>query len=107
MRNVRSLCPDIWILAPGVGAQGGDLDDVIRAAIRDDGKGIVVPISRGILVLKILVLPPSNTRIKSMLLLNVFLLNVLLLPRPLSLSLKSNSSKLPLVLRFFVLANSS
>ena len=24
------------------------MDDVIRAAIRDDGKGIVVPISRGI-----------------------------------------------------------
>ena len=45
---MRKLCPDIWILAPGVGAQGGDLDDVIRAAIRDDGRGIVVPISRGI-----------------------------------------------------------
>lgn len=45
---MRALCPDIWILAPGVGAQGGDLDDVIRAAIRDDGKGIIVPISRGI-----------------------------------------------------------
>ena len=45
---MRALCPSIWILAPGVGAQGGDLDDVIRAAIRDDGKGIVVPISRGI-----------------------------------------------------------
>ncbi|KAK8814824.1 hypothetical protein WA556_006863 [Blastocystis sp. ATCC 50177/Nand II] len=48
LRNVRALCPNIWILAPGVGAQGGDLDDVIRAAIRDDGMGIVVPISRGI-----------------------------------------------------------
>lgn len=45
---MRALCPDIWILAPGVGAQGGDLDDVVRAAIRDDGMGIVVPISRGI-----------------------------------------------------------
>ena len=48
LRNVRALCPDIWILAPGVGAQGGDLDDTIRAAIRNDGKGIVIPISRGI-----------------------------------------------------------
>lgn len=45
---MRALCPSIWILAPGVGAQGGDLDDVIRAAIRDDGKGVVIPISRGI-----------------------------------------------------------
>lgn len=45
---MRALCPDIWILAPGVGAQGGDLDDTIRAAIRNDGKGIVIPISRGI-----------------------------------------------------------
>lgn len=45
---MRSLCPNVWILAPGVGAQGGDLDDTIRAAIRDDGMGIVIPISRGI-----------------------------------------------------------
>ena len=45
---MRKLCPDIWILAPGVGAQGGDLDDMIRAAIRDDGRGILIPISRGI-----------------------------------------------------------
>ena len=45
---MRSLCPNVWILAPGVGAQGGDLDDTIRAAIRNDGMGIVIPISRGI-----------------------------------------------------------
>ena len=45
---MRSLCPNVWILAPGVGAQGGDLDDTIHAAIRNDGMGIVIPISRGI-----------------------------------------------------------
>ncbi len=37
-----------WILAPGVGAQGGKIEDVL--SIRDeDGLGILIPVSRGIL----------------------------------------------------------
>mmetsp|Transcript_12432 Transcript_12432/g.29280 ORF Transcript_12432/g.29280 Transcript_12432/m.29280 type:complete len:518 (-) Transcript_12432:129-1682(-) len=45
---VRRCNTEAWILAPGVGAQGGDLEACCRAAIRDDGYGLLLPISRGI-----------------------------------------------------------
>jgi uridine monophosphate synthetase len=37
-----------WILAPGVGAQGGDLDDACRAGLNDEGTCLLVPVSRGV-----------------------------------------------------------
>jgi uridine monophosphate synthetase len=48
LRRVRRLAPDLWILAPGVGAQGGDLSATMEAGIRMDGMGLLVPVSRGI-----------------------------------------------------------
>jgi uridine monophosphate synthetase len=45
---IRSVAPDLWILAPGVGAQGGDLHAALSAGLRADGLGILVPVSRGI-----------------------------------------------------------
>ena len=45
---VRSAAPNLWILAPGVGAQGGDLEAALRAGLRSDGYGLLVPVSRGI-----------------------------------------------------------
>lgn len=45
---VRSAAPNLWILAPGVGAQGGDLEAALRAGLRADGSGLLVPVSRGI-----------------------------------------------------------
>ena len=45
---VRRVAPDLWLLAPGVGAQGGNLEAAVRAGLRDDGLGIVFPVSRGI-----------------------------------------------------------
>jgi len=45
---VRASAPDMWILAPGVGTQGGDLEGALRAGLRSDGLGLLVPISRGI-----------------------------------------------------------
>jgi len=48
MRRVRRLAPQNWILAPGVGAQGGDLEAALRAGLREDGMGLLVPVSRGI-----------------------------------------------------------
>lgn len=44
---VRSLT-DTWLLAPGVGAQGGDLETALRAGLRPDGLGMLVTVSRGI-----------------------------------------------------------
>ncbi|MBN1230790.1 MAG: orotidine-5'-phosphate decarboxylase [Anaerolineales bacterium] len=45
---VRAAAPDTWILAPGVGAQGGDLQSAIEAGLREDGMGLLVSVSRGI-----------------------------------------------------------
>jgi uridine monophosphate synthetase len=39
---------NVWILAPGVGAQGGDLEACLRAGMNDQGSGILIPVSRGI-----------------------------------------------------------
>lgn len=45
---VRRVAPDLWILAPGVGAQGGDLETALRAGLRANGLGLLVPVSRQI-----------------------------------------------------------
>jgi uridine monophosphate synthetase len=48
MKRVRAVAPDLWFLAPGVGAQGGELEAALQAGLRQDGKGMLIPISRGI-----------------------------------------------------------
>mmetsp|Transcript_20449 Transcript_20449/g.42093 ORF Transcript_20449/g.42093 Transcript_20449/m.42093 type:complete len:534 (-) Transcript_20449:72-1673(-) len=40
--------PNVWILAPGVGAQGGDLDAACFAGLNEHGSGMLIPVSRGI-----------------------------------------------------------
>jgi orotidine-5'-phosphate decarboxylase len=44
---VRRLIPDVWLLVPGYGAQGGAAAD-LAAAFRPDGLGAVVNSSRGV-----------------------------------------------------------
>ncbi|GBG26141.1 Orotate phosphoribosyltransferase [Hondaea fermentalgiana] len=44
----RAAAPSLWILAPGVGFQGGDLEAAAKAGLRADGMGLLVPVSRGI-----------------------------------------------------------
>jgi uridine monophosphate synthetase len=48
LAKVRAAAPSLWILAPGVGAQGGDLAATMRAGLRSDGGGMLIPVSRGI-----------------------------------------------------------
>lgn len=49
LRKVRAIVPDgTWILAPGVGAQGGDLKAALEAGMDDSGMGMLIPVSRGI-----------------------------------------------------------
>jgi uridine monophosphate synthetase len=45
---VRAAAPEAWILAPGVGAQGGDLAATVAAGVRADGLGLLVNVGRGI-----------------------------------------------------------
>ncbi|NLT73676.1 MAG: orotidine-5'-phosphate decarboxylase [Chloroflexi bacterium] len=49
MAEIRASNPGIWFLVPGVGAQGGDLEAALAAGLRDDGQGVIVNSSRGIL----------------------------------------------------------
>jgi orotidine-5'-phosphate decarboxylase len=44
----REILKSCWMLCPGVGAQGGKIEDVL--AIRDeDGLGVLIPVSRAVL----------------------------------------------------------
>ncbi|MHB1294809.1 MAG: orotidine-5'-phosphate decarboxylase [Anaerolineae bacterium] len=46
---VRDRNASAWFLVPGVGAQGGELDAVLRAGLRADGMGMLINASRSIL----------------------------------------------------------
>ena len=49
LSNARKAAGEgAWILAPGVGAQGGDLEEACRAGFNTSGMGMLVPVSRGI-----------------------------------------------------------
>jgi uridine monophosphate synthetase len=48
LAKVRTLVPELWILAPGVGAQGGDLQAALEAGLRADGLGLLLPVSRAL-----------------------------------------------------------
>lgn len=40
--------PKVWILAPGVGAQGGNLEEALQAGLNEEGNAMLIPVSRGI-----------------------------------------------------------
>jgi uridine monophosphate synthetase len=48
LARVRDIAPEMWFLAPGVGAQGGNLRSALKAGLRKDKSGMLIPISRGI-----------------------------------------------------------
>lgn len=49
LHEVRRCAPDRWILAPGVGAQGGSIDDALSAGLDSSGSGLIIPVSRSVL----------------------------------------------------------
>jgi uridine monophosphate synthetase len=48
LSRVRDIAPQMWFLAPGIGAQGGDLEAALKAGLRKDDKGMLINISRSI-----------------------------------------------------------
>lgn len=52
MRRLRTDFPDRTFLVPGVGAQGGDLSQVVGAGLDADDLGVVINVSRAILFSK-------------------------------------------------------
>ena len=49
LREVREIVGEVPFLVPGVGAQGGDVEAVVRNAKTADGTGLVVSSSRAVL----------------------------------------------------------
>jgi uridine monophosphate synthetase len=48
LKAVRTMLPDVWILAPGIGNQGGNIEQAVAAGIREDGLGLIINVSRDI-----------------------------------------------------------
>ena len=49
LKTIRGIVGDMPLLIPGVGAQGGDVEAVVRNGRTEDGTGLAINSSRGIL----------------------------------------------------------
>jgi len=49
LKTIRQSNPDIPILIPGIGAQGGDLSLAVRYGVNSQGRGIILNSSRQII----------------------------------------------------------
>lgn len=49
LKKIRTLCPELPFLVPGVGAQGGDVEKVIANGATADKTGLIINSSRGII----------------------------------------------------------
>lgn len=49
LRELREMCPELPFLVPGVGAQGGDVEKVVKFGCDANTSGIIVNSSRGII----------------------------------------------------------
>ena len=49
LREVREMCPGVPLLIPGVGAQGGELEESVRKGVDESGRRAVINSSRGII----------------------------------------------------------
>jgi uridine monophosphate synthetase len=52
LRAVREMALQMWILLPGVGAQGGDLEAALAAGLDEHRSGVIVSASRSIIYAK-------------------------------------------------------
>ena len=49
LRDLRALFPRAWFLIPGVGAQGADMDSVMKYGRGGENGGLIINSSRAIL----------------------------------------------------------
>jgi orotidine-5'-phosphate decarboxylase len=49
LKKVRSICPEMPLLIPGIGAQGGDLASAVGYGVDAHGKNAIINVSRQIL----------------------------------------------------------
>lgn len=49
MKKIRFIVGDMTFLVPGIGVQGGDLGSVMKAGMNNEGLGLIINSSRGII----------------------------------------------------------
>jgi len=49
MKEIRKIAGDMTFLVPGIGAQGGDLKEVMKVGLNSEGLGLIINSSRGII----------------------------------------------------------
>lgn len=49
LKAIRTIAPEMVFLVPGIGAQGGDLENTLKNGLRTDKKGLIISSSRGII----------------------------------------------------------
>ncbi len=49
MKKVRGIAGDMTILVPGIGAQGGSVEEVMKAGLNSEGLGLIIHSARGII----------------------------------------------------------
>lgn len=49
MKKIREVAGDIAFLVPGIGAQGGNVEEVMKSGLDKNGRGLIINSSRGII----------------------------------------------------------
>lgn len=49
MKKIRSIVGDMTFLVPGVGAQGGSVEEVVKSGLNSNGFGLIIHSARGII----------------------------------------------------------
>ena len=49
IHRIRQICPNMLFLIPGVGWQGGEVENTVRSAVNAEGKGFIINVSRQIM----------------------------------------------------------
>jgi orotidine-5'-phosphate decarboxylase len=49
LKKVRAIAKDTTFLVPGIGAQGGSVEEVMKAGLNGEGLGLIISSSRGII----------------------------------------------------------
>jgi orotidine-5'-phosphate decarboxylase len=49
LKKIRSICPEMPLLIPGIGTQGGDLASAVNYGVDAQGKKVIIAVSRQIL----------------------------------------------------------
>ncbi len=49
MKKIREIAPELTFLVPGIGAQGGSVEEVVEAGLDSSGRGLIIHSARGII----------------------------------------------------------